>query len=337
MELDRARQSWLVTGGCGFIGRRLIARLLKLGVGHGVRVVDDLSVGSRAALARLADLSEIDPADAAPPRPAPGTCQLWVGDILDAELAQRVCRDIDVVVHLAANTGVGPSVTDPRGDCMSNVVGTFNYLEAARANAVRRFVFASSGAPVGEREPPLHEELAPRPVSPYGASKLAGEGYCSAYYRSFGLATVALRFGNVYGPGSDHKNSVVAKFIRQALAGETLEIYGDGGQTRDFIYIDDLIDALLAAAARPAEEVGGEVFQIATSRETSVAELLQLLLGLLGEAGVRPPSVVNAEPRVGDVRRNFSLTDKAQRLLGWRARTPLDDGLRAVLADALEG
>lgn len=325
-----------MTGGCGFIGRRLIDRLLSQNAGHAVRVVDNLSVGSRAALAGLVELSEVDPASAAPARPSAGACQLWAADILDAELALRACRGIDVVVHLAANTGVGPSVDDPRGDLMSNVVGTFNYLEAARTNAVQRFVFASSGAPVGEREPPLHEELAPRPVSPYGASKLAGEGYCSAYYRSFGLATVALRFGNVYGPGSDHKNSVVAKFIRRALVGETLEIYGDGGQTRDFIYIDDLVDALLAATARPAGEVAGEVFQIATAAETSVAELVQQLTAVLAAAGVEPPRTVNLSPRTGDVRRNFSDTRKAERLLGWRPRTPLRRGLENTLAAFLD-
>ena len=133
---------------------------------------------------------------------------------------------------------------------------------------MKRFVFASSGAPVGEVKLPIHEELAPHPVSPYGASKLAGEGYCSAYYRTYGLETVALRFGNVYGPGSTHKGSVVAKFIRQALAGETLEIYGDGTQTRDFIYVDDLIKAIWQASRVP--NIGGEESQIATNRETTL-------------------------------------------------------------------
>ena len=132
------------------------------------------------------------------------------------------------------------------------------------------------GAPVGEANPPIHEELAPHPVSPYGASKLAGEGYCSAYYRTFGLETVVLRFGNVYGPGATHKDSVVAKFIRQALAGETLEIYGDGTQTRDFIYVEDLVKAIWQAAT--VSGVGGEIFQIATNRETTLHELTELLV-----------------------------------------------------------
>ena len=148
--------------------------------------------------------------------------ELIVGDIRDADKTLKVCKGIDVIVHLAANTGVGPSVEDPRTDMEANIIGTFNMLDAARQNKVKKFIFASSGAPIGECEPPIHEELAPHPVSPYGASKLAGEGYCSAYYRTFDVSTVALRFGNVYGPGSSHKSSVLAKFIRQALSGKNV-------------------------------------------------------------------------------------------------------------------
>ena len=129
-------------------------------------------------------------------------------------------------------------------DCTTNVFGTLNYLEACRHNAVPRFVFASSGAPIGECKPPIHEELAAHPVSPYGASKLAGEAYCSAYARSFGIETVALRFGNCYGPLSNHKSSVVAKFVRDACR-PCVEIYGDGHQTRDFIFVEDIVEAIM--------------------------------------------------------------------------------------------
>src|SRR5829696_7233277 len=159
--------------------------------------------------------------------------ELVVGDILDDGLALRAAEGADVIVHFAANTGVMPSIENPRADCMSNVVGTLNYLVAARHNGARRFVFASSGGTtIGEAAPPIHEEMVPHPVSPYGASKLAGEGYCSAYYGTFGIDTVALRFGNVYGPLSGHKNSVVARFIKRASGAEVLEIYGDGTQAR---------------------------------------------------------------------------------------------------------
>jgi UDP-glucose 4-epimerase len=238
----------------------------------------------------------------------------------------RACQ---VVVHLAASTGVAASVRDPRRDCLVNVVGTLNCLEAARHEGAGRFVFASSGAPVGAVEPPVHEEKAPRPVSPYGASKLAGEGYCSAYARSFGLDTVALRFGNVYGPHSDRKSSVVAAFIKRALADEPLEIYGDGGQTRDFIHVDDLVRAIGKAASVPG--IGGEILHIATAQETTVAELAEALIRVLARHGFSGVQLRNAPPRTGDVRRSFADTSKAAERLGWRAEVSLEEGLAGVV------
>ncbi len=215
------------------------------------------------------------------------------------------------------------------GDMESNVIGTFNVLEAARLHRVKKFIFASSGAPIGEVDPPIHEELATHPVSPYGASKLADEGYCSAYFRTFGIETVALRFGNVYGPGSNHKNSVVAKFIRQAMQDETLEIYGNGNQTRDFIYIEDIIRAIQLAASTP--DIGGEIFQIATNAETIVNKLVENLLPVLTQAGYPNIQVRHVAQRRGDVRRNFSDTSKACKRLGWNTEVELDEGLKRTV------
>lgn len=312
---------WLITGGCGFIGTSLI-RTLEAEGGHQVRVIDNLSTGTRDDLSMVCSFNEIE-SDVI--KGGPGGVELIVGDILDENLANTVTQGIDVIVHLAANTGVGPSVEDPRADCMANVIGTFNYLEAARLNKVPRFVFASSGAPAGEVEPPIHEELPPHPVSPYGASKLAGEGYCSAYYKTFGIQTVMLRFGNVYGPGSLHKSSVVAKFIRQALNKETLEIYGDGTQTRDFVYIDDLINALRLAVS--TQNIGGEAFQIASNQETTVGEITNKLVTILEENGVKGIKVFNGENRLGDVKRNYSDTSKAKNKLGWQPTMTQEEGL----------
>ena len=190
--------NFLVTGGCGFIGRNLIARLTSAH-DHRVRVVDNFSVG------RPDDLMSILGEGAK-------RVEVVEADIADSELARQAAVGVDVIVHLAANTGVAPSVANPRADCLTNVIGTLNYLEASREAGVRRFVFASSGAPVGDCVPPIHEELPAHPVSPSGASKLAGEAYCSAYKRSFGIDTVALRFGNCYGLYSSHKSSVVARW-----------------------------------------------------------------------------------------------------------------------------
>lgn len=329
--------SWLITGGCGFIGTSLIKNLVTEG-GHFIRVLDNLSVGTKEDLASVCDFTELTPTQHLALSPqssslnsqsSPAVAQLIVGDIKDPETCTAAARGIDVIVHLAANTGVGPSVEDPAADMKNNVIGTFNMLEAARHHGVKRFVFASSGAPAGECEPPIHEEMPPHPVSPYGASKLAGEGYCSAYYRSFGVETVALRFSNVYGPGSTHKSSVVAKFIKQALKGETLVIYGDGSQTRDFIYIDDLINALVLSATK--EGIGGETFQIATSRETTLEEITELILRVLSDYGINKPKVEKTEHRLGDVKRNFSDTTKAEEILRWACRSNLYEGLQKTV------
>jgi UDP-glucose 4-epimerase len=328
IDKDEIPKKWLITGGCGFIGTSLIRYLQKEVPGARIRVIDNLSVGTREDLSTVCDYQEIELADLRTPTTDGGwkkPVQLIVADIKDADACLTCIQEIDVVVHLAANTGVAPSVQNPRADMEANVIGTFNLLEASRLDSVSRFVFASSGAPIGEVEPPIHEELAPHPVSPYGASKLAGEGYCSAYYRSFGLQTVALRFGNVYGPGSEHKSSVVAKFIKRASSNQTLEIYGDGKQTRDFVYIDDLSRAILLAAIRIG--IGGETFQIATNSETTVAEIATILKKIFENNGLPFSEVVKIAPRIGDVRRNFSNTAKAKKTLGWQPVVHLQEGL----------
>ena len=325
---DPTPHRWLITGGCGFIGRNLVKNLVDEG-GHAIRIVDNLSASARHDLAQVCAFTEIKPNDLIIQPSAPPSVELIVADILDADLALKAAHGMDVMVHLAANTGVAPSVEDPRADCMNNVIGTLNYLEAARQAKIKKFIFASSGAPIGECEPPVHEELAPRPVSPYGASKLAGEGYCSAYYRTFGLNTVALRFGNVYGPLSGHKDSVVAKFIKHAIDEKPLEIYGDGNQTRDFIYVDDLIGAIRLSMS--AADAGGEIFQIATNRETAVNELVEEMLPVLSDAGLPNIEVRNSEPRQGDVKRNFSDTSKAKKYLHWQSEVSLPEGLKRTV------
>ena len=316
---------WLITGGCGFMGTALIERILADMPRTAIRVLDNLSVGTKKDLERVAG------------SPSQDRVELVVGDVKDADDCFRSAKGVNVIVHLAANTGVGPSVENPVADMENNVRGTLNMLEAARRHGVGRFIFASSGAPVGEVTPPIHEEMAARPVSPYGASKMAGEGYCSAYFRSFGVETVALRFGNVYGPGSRRKFSVVAKFIKQAMAGKPCEIYGDGKQTRDFIFIEDLLGAIFKAAALgPEANAWGEVFQIATNREHTLNELVKILGKELKKRGVFLEAS-HGPFRLGDVKRNYSDTSKAAGILGWSSEVPLEKGIERTVAWFLDG
>jgi UDP-glucose 4-epimerase len=317
------KKSFLITGGCGFIGISLIPRLLRTNQGLHIRVLDNFVSGTPDDLAEITQYVKTSPQE----------CQdqqgvvLIEGDIRDAETVDHCSKGVDYIIHLAANTGVRASVEDPRLDMECNVIGTLNMLEAARSNGVNKFIFASSGAPAGEAEPPIHEELPPHPVSPYGASKLAGEGYCSAYYRTFGIGTVCLRFGNVYGPRSKKKSSVVAKFIRQALNGEICMIYGDGNQTRDFLYIDDLVRAVMLCMEM---DVDGETFQIASGMERTVGELANLLASALERRGVKM-NIEYGSFRIGDVKRNFSDTSKAARMLSWKVETALEDGIEKTI------
>ncbi|MFZ3048225.1 MAG: NAD-dependent epimerase/dehydratase family protein, partial [Desulfatirhabdiaceae bacterium] len=311
---------------CGFIGINFIQRILKEKESPQIRIVDNLCVGSRENLDRLADFRE--------GQTVSKSVELVVGDILDSELFLDMCKGVDVVVHLAANTGVLPSIENPISDCEVNVRGTLNCLEGARLAGVKRFVFASSGAPLGHQHPPIHEKMAPRPLSPYGASKLAGEGYCSAYFGSFGLETVVLRFGNVYGPISADKFSIVAKFIKLIIAGESLPIYGDGKQTRDFIYIDDVVEAIRLGTVMP--EIGGEIFQIATYRENTVLELAHCLNHLAEKHLGRKSELIHEQEKDGEIRRNYSDISKARKLLGFEPRYGLEEGLEKTFLWFLE-
>ena len=230
---------------------------------------------------------------------------------------------VDAVVHLAARAGIPDSVTDPIGTFEANVSQTLGLLDAARLSGVGRFVFASSNAAAGDHPPPADETDLPHPASPYGASKLAGEAYCQAYAATYGLAACALRFSNAYGPFSLHKKSVVAAWMRAALAGEPITINGDGEQTRDFVYVDDLAAAVVAALDAPADALAGEIFQAGTGRETTVNELAKAI----GRAAGRPLEIRHGPDRPGDVRSNVSRVDKAASRLGYRAVVDLEEGL----------
>ncbi|MGH3046223.1 MAG: NAD-dependent epimerase/dehydratase family protein, partial [Gaiellaceae bacterium] len=248
--------------------------------------------------------------------------ELVEDDVRDVGALERAARGCEVVFHLAAGTGVLPSIEDPFADFDVNARGTLAALWAARRAGSARVVFSSSNAPLGAGAYPASEDKPVAPLSPYGASKATGEAYCSAFHGAYGLDAVAVRFSNAYGPRSAHKGNVIPLFIQRILDGREVVVYGDGNQTRDFVFVTDLADGLVRAAE--ADGVGGEIFQLASGVETSVNSLVSLLGGVAG----REPVVRREPPRAGEILRNYSLVKKARERLGFSPDVPLADGLR---------
>ena len=334
-------KSVLITGGCGFVGLNFLGYLLDREDIH-VRVLDNLSVGTREDLERYlrtkGELSVRGESEkqvdyvltmAAPPA---RSITLLIDDIRSRENIYGLIGDNEAIVHLAAQTGVIESVEDPFFDFEQNVLGLLNVLEAAVKHKCPAFVFASSAAPIGNQPPPSREDQAPRPLSPYGATKLAGEGYCSAFNASFDLPVCALRFSNVYGPYSTFKTSVIAQFFRQALHGETLIIFGDGNQTRDFVHTHDLSQAIYRSLALllsdGGKKAGGEIFQIATGEETSINKLFGMIKEMIENGAGRAVNLEYAPPRAGEIYRNYADISKAREVLGFAPEIDIETGLR---------
>ena len=292
----------LITGGCGFIGANLVRRLRE--DGRSVRILDDLSQGRKEDIEGLG-------------------ADLVVGDLRDQDAVTGAVAGADADVHLAAHTRVVESVEQPRENFDVNALGTLNVLLAAREERVERVVFASTGgAIIGDAEPPVHEEMVPRPLAPYGASKLACEAYCSAFAGAYGMDTIALRFANVYGPYSYNKGSVVATYLRNLLLGRELLLFGDGTQTRDFVHVRDICAAITSALA--ADFHGFEAFHLGSGVETSMLELIRLMAGATG----RELSPIGQPARAGEVYRNCADISKARRMLAFEPEHALSDGLK---------
>jgi UDP-glucose 4-epimerase len=295
----------LVTGGAGFVGSHVADAFLVRG--DDVLVVDDLSTGSRENVPDRAAFAEVDIAER------------------DA-LEQALSAGADLVCHLAAQASVTVSVDDPLLDCMSNVVGTLSVCEAARVRGAPVIFASTGGALYGDAAPrPTPEDFAPEPLSPYGASKLAGEGYVATWGRLYGTPNVVLRLGNVYGPRqSPHGEAgVVAIFSERLLAGEAPELRGDGTPTRDYVHVGDVARAFVAAA--DARRSG--TFNVGTGRETSTARVLEILRRAAG-ANVEPK---RAPLKAGELAASALDSRRAERQLGWRPTLDVEEGLAQTL------
>ncbi|WP_456431784.1 SDR family oxidoreductase [Thermosulfuriphilus sp.] len=310
---------FLVTGGAGFIGSNITERLLK--DGHYVRVLDDFSNGKEENLDFSAPLKE--------------RLEVIRGDIRDPSVCKEACQAVEYIFHEAALGSVPRSIDDPQSTNEINITGTLNLLWAAKEAGVKRFVYAASSSAYGDKEDPFgqiiakKETMAPNPLSPYAVSKLTGEYYCQVFSQVYGLETVILRYFNVFGPRQDPHSmyaAVVPKFITSLLKGQSPTIFGDGEQSRDFTYIDNVVEANLKACFAGKEAVG-EVFNIACGRRTSINELYRLIAQLIG-TDLKPHY---APARAGDVRHSLADISKAQKILGLQEMVSLEEGLRKTI------
>jgi UDP-glucose 4-epimerase len=303
---------YLITGAAGFIGSALVRALLERG--HRIRGLDNFSTGKRENLDGL--LSKID---------------LHEGDLLDEAVLRDACTGVDFILHQAAIPSVPRSIADPIGTHNSNVNGTLHLLTAARDAQVKRVIYAASSSAYGDTETlPKHEEMPTSPISPYGAQKLTGEFYMTAFHRVYGMETVSLRYFNIFGPRQDSASpysGVLAKFIMRMLHGEAPTIYGDGEQSRDFTYIDNAVQANLRSATAPAEKVAGRVFNIATGRRFTLNQTVDILKNLTGFTG-KP----NYEPpRAGDIQHSLADISRAREAFSYEPAVGFEEGLKRTV------
>lgn len=303
---------YLVTGAAGFIGRSIVAELLKRG--ESVRGIDNFITGKRDNLAGLEAMEFLE------------------GDLTTPEACARACDGIEIVFHEAALASVPRSVADPVSTNLHCVTATLNVLVASRAAGVRRVIYAGSSSAYGDTPTlPKHEGMVPNPISPYAVAKLAGEHYMRAFARVYGLETVVLRYFNVFGPHQDptsHYSGVMALFCRKLLAGEQPTIYGDGEQSRDFTYIDNVVHANLLAAHAPAAHVSGRVMNAATGSRITLNQTFEILREMTGFKG----QAAYASPRSGDIRDSLADISLATELIGYRPIVDFREGLSRTVA-----
>lgn len=300
---------FLVTGGAGFIGTNLAEALVRMG--HRVRILDNFSTGLRENLEAAADTEVVE------------------GDVRSYHIVREAVEDVDFVLHQAALPSVPRSVRDPITTNDVNITGTLNVLTAARDAGVKRLVFASSSSVYGDnRVLPKHEGLAPAPLSPYAVSKLSGEQYCQVFSALYGFDTVILRYFNVFGPHQNPRSeyaAVIPRFIQQIEGGERPVVFGDGKQTRDFTYVENVVAANLAACER--DGIQGQVFNIATGQQVSLLELIRSLAALLG----RDVEPIFKAARPGDVKHSYASIDAARGGLGYDPKIDLKRGLARMV------
>tara|TARA_B100001989_G_scaffold252036_1_gene232878 strand:- start:18 stop:998 length:981 start_codon:yes stop_codon:yes gene_type:complete len=312
----------VITGGLGFIGTNLTKYLLNKRVIKQIIIIDKMTESNTSNLNSFCKFRFFSSSKQY--RRSKDKVVVIKANVLNKKFSEDILTKNDIVVHLAAESGVDISISQPEESFNVNVVGAFNYLNAGRVKKVKRFIFASSGAVFGNSKPPLTEKTTKGAISPYGSSKLTIESFCETFSNVFKLRTTILRFSNCYGIFSENKNSVISKFIKNINKGHVNYINGDGTQTRDFIYVDDLVDAIFRSFS---DKPDFNDYNVSTGKETSIRSLLEILKEIYLAYG-KKVRVQYQKERVGDMKKNYSIPRKIKKNLNWTPKTNLLNGLR---------
>ena len=311
----------LITGGQGFIGKNLVLML-----SADKRISKIIVVDSKKPNKRFMDLLDNYSYFSKPNDYKRNSKKINFikCNTKNLQFALEITKKIDYVVHLAAESGVDISISKPYESFLTNVIGTYNYLEASRVNNVKNFIFSSSGAVFGNAVPPMKIKYHKSPISPYGSSKLTIETYCSTYSNVFGLPTTILRFSNAYGEFSAHKKSIVSKIIKSYLSNENIEIYGDGNHSRDFIYVKDICTSIVRCFRKTT--LCNE-YHIGTGKETTLNNLIKITDSIFQKYKIKKPMIKYSKERIGDMKNNSLDITKTKKLLNWTPLFSLKRGL----------
>ena len=317
----------LITGGLGFIGSNLLRLLIDKKRIKQIIIVDNFSKSSLKYIDTICKYkyysNKKDYINSA------HRVIVIRSDINDYKFALRVTKKIDYIVHLAAESGIDASIETPKLSFDTNVNGTMNYLESARINQAKGFIFASSGAVFGTSQPPMKESYIRAPISPYGSSKLSIESFCETYTNVFELNTTILRFSNAYGAYSNHKKSIITSFIQNIMNNKSIQINGDGEHTRDYVFAEDLSAAIYKSILKCN---GNNIFHISTGKETSINELVDKLRKIFNSYSVAMPKIINRDDRPGDIRFNSLSTKHTKKTLNWSSKINIDKGIKKTIA-----
>ena len=316
----------LITGGLGFIGQNLLRFLVSKKEIAKIIVVDNYS---QIKNPDLKDLKNIKYFSKENYKINKSRINIIKANIKDFSFAKLICREIDSVIHLAAESGVDISVNKPKYAFDVNVLGTFNYLEASRLNNVKNFIFASSGSVFGRATPPMHEDYEKNPISPYGSSKLAIESFCNSYASVYDINTTILRFSNAYGNHSFHKNSVISKYIKNILNNKPLIVFGDGRQTRDYIHVNDIVLAIFKSIKTKSKS---ESYHIGTGIETEINQIIKSMSSIFKKLGYNIPVIIHEDNRVGDMKNNSLYIKNTYKKLNWKSSIQLNEGIKNTIS-----